>query len=285
MNRQCFLYGLIILIVGGNDLFGVHYNFINEPIDVVMPCHEKDVPTLDLCIDGIRKNIKNVNRIIVISNRRLTNKAEWFDEKLFPFDKTSIAHEIFRNNPIKAHQLLRDPKTRVGWIFKQIVNLYSWCVIPNVSSNILVIDTDTIFLRPVEFLDASGAGLYNPGTENHRPYFEHGARLIPGFKKMFNQYSGISHHLLFQRAVMEDLHRVISETHGVEPWRAICRCIDPKEVPGSCMADYELYFNFVFARTNQVKIRHLKWANVAGLDIRYYIANQYDYVSCHSYMR
>lgn len=276
---------LLITVILHLSLYGTTYDLKYEPIDVVMPCHEKDIDTLDACIAGIRANISNVNRVIIVSDRRLTDKAEWFDESQFPFSKWDLALEIFNGDQQKALEFVRAPNTRVGWIFKQMVNLYSAFVVPGVSSNILVIDADTIFLRPVSFLNELGGGLYNPGTENHRPYFDHGARLIPGFKKVFTKYSGISHHLLFQRAILEDLHTTIIKTHGLEPWKAICRCIDHKELYASCMADYELYFNFAFERTNQIEIRTLKWANVAGLDIRNYVANGFDYVSCHTYMR
>ena len=36
-------------------------------IDVVIPAHEKDIDTLDVCIDAIRANVKDVRRIIVAS--------------------------------------------------------------------------------------------------------------------------------------------------------------------------------------------------------------------------
>ncbi len=64
-----------------------HYNLSNDPIDVVIPCTNKDKKTLDLCIDGIRKYGKNIRRVIVVSSKPLTDKAEFFDEKLYPFFK------------------------------------------------------------------------------------------------------------------------------------------------------------------------------------------------------
>ena len=54
-------------------------------IDVVIPAHKKDLATLEYAIDGIRKNIADVRRIIVVSKEKYTDKAEWFDEALYPF--------------------------------------------------------------------------------------------------------------------------------------------------------------------------------------------------------
>ena len=52
-------------------------------IDVVIPSHWKDADTLDLCIDGIRNNVKDVGRIIVVSKDKMTDNAEFYDERDF----------------------------------------------------------------------------------------------------------------------------------------------------------------------------------------------------------
>lgn len=277
-------YSLILFcLLSQAPLLGFEFTF--EPIDAVIPCHEKDRVTIDLVVEGIHKNVKNIRRIIVVSSERYTNAAEWFDERNFPFDKPNIAYEIFQNEE-QALDFLNSPQTRVGWIYQQFLKFYSSFVIPDISSNVLVVDADTIFLRPVEFQDPqTGAGLYNPGTENHRPYFEHLARVLPSFRKVFPQYSGISHHMLFQRSVMEELYAEIVKVHNKEPWKVFCEKIDQRELYRSCMCiEYELYFNFVFARSDQVKIRHFKWANVPFYRFNLLRNTGYDYLSCHSYM-
>ena len=73
-------------------LHSTTYSVTNDAIDVVIPCTDKDLDTLDLCIDGIRNNCQQIRRIITISDRRLTEKAEWIDEKQFPFSKENIAY-------------------------------------------------------------------------------------------------------------------------------------------------------------------------------------------------
>ncbi len=261
------------------------FTFTFDPIDVVIPCHKKDLITLDLVIDGARKNIKNIGRVIVVSSERLTDKAEWFDERQYPFTKESIAYEIFKDKK-KADNFLNSPKTRIGWIYQQFLKSYSIFVIPDISSNVLILDADTIFLRPIEFQDPiTGAGLYNPGTENEIQYFEHLERVLPGFRKVFPQYSGISHHMLIQKSVMEALYAEIIKAHNKEPWKVFCAMIDMNYLYTSCMCiEYELYFNFVFSRSNLVKIRHLKWHNIPFREFRMLKNNEYDYLSCHAWM-
>lgn len=271
----------------------IKYPLTNEPIDVVIPAVDKDIPTLELCIEGIRKYGENIRRIIVVSSKQLTDKAEWFDEKSFQFTKRDIALEIFGGNVQQAEKFLASPISRAGWIFAQCLKMYAIFVIPGISPNVLIIDSDTIFLRPVKFLNERNGGLYNPGTEYHMPYFQHMQRLLPGLRRVFHQHSGITHHIVFQRSIMEDLFSMISHHHKTDMWRAMCRCIDHRHLHGATVndygspcADYEIYFNFAFDRTDQVEIRPLRWENVGDTNaIPKFQAEGYHQISCHAHLR
>ncbi len=265
------------------------YILSSEPIDVIFVCHAKDARTLNLAIDGIKKNGQNVRRVIVISSEKLTDQAEWFDEALFPFTKEILALEIFKGSEQEANDLVAKPnpsglvakRPRIGWIYQQLLKLYAPFVVPGISSNVLAVDADTVFLRPVAFINEQGQSLFNTGKECHVPYFKHAARLLPGFKRQYMQHSGVCHHMLFQRSILEDLFTVISSVHKTEVWRAICRCIDLKELHKCALSEYEIYFNFAFARTEQVKVRPLSWKNIQYGDISKPLLGGLDYVSCH----
>lgn len=260
-----------------------------EPIDVIFVCHVKDARTLNLAIDGIKKNGQNVRRVIVISSEKLTDQAEWFNEAFFPFTKEILALEIFKGSEQEANDFIAKPNSsglvakrpRIGWIYQQLLKLYAPFVVPGISSNVLAVDADTVFLRPVAFINEQRQSLFNTGKECHVPYFKHAARLLPGFKRQYVQHSGICHHMLFQRPVLEDLFTVISTVHATEPWRAICRCIDLKELHKCALSEYEIYFNFAFARTEQVKVRALQWKNIQFEDFSPGRYKGLDYVSCH----
>lgn len=268
-------------------LFSSHciYAQNSEPIDVVIPCHEKDVRTLELVIDGIQKNIKNVRRIIVISKRRLTSSVEWFDEANYPFNRNMMLNIIFNGNVLKIKTYQRTKGQRTGWIFQQLLKLYAPFIIPDISSNVLVVDADTIFLKPVEFIDAEGFALYAFGDEFHKPYFDHAQRLLPEFKKLFPECSGICHHMLFQRATIEELFQEIQKVHNCEPWVALCKCIDHNELLFSALSEYEIYFNYVFLKAKKVKIRRLNWINVFSKEQIARCRHQnFDFVSWHNYL-
>lgn len=263
----------------------VEYLFDKDPIDVVIPCHEKDRGKLPLVIDSVKKNVIGLRNIIVVSAYPYTDQAAWFNEANFPFNQETIALAVFHENVTAALQYLEHPKSRIGWILQQLLKLYAPLVIPGISSNVLIVDADTIFLRPIQFLDESGAALFNTGSEHHLPYFEHAQKVLPGLRRVFNCYSGISHHMLFQRCIIEDLLTMIENIHGYAAWKVLCHYVQIKE--SSCMSEYEIYFNFAFLRTDQMKIRRLKWFNGFEQmldDIEEFRRRNYDYVSFHTYI-
>jgi hypothetical protein len=267
----------------------VRYAFSTEPIDVVIPCHPKDALQLDRCIASIRQHVQNLRRVIVVSSSPCTDKAEWVDEKIFPFSKEDVAREIF-GSVEAAHYQINKPRSRVGWLYQQFLKLYAPFSIPDISSNVLIVDADVVFLQSMQFMDRYGAGVYAVGSEFNPDYFHHAGRVLPELKKRkYASYSGVVHHMLFQRPVLEDLFSMIQQRHSLEPWVAIARTIPLNEennVAVSAMSEYEIYFNFVFSRTDQVKIRHVRWTNAFSSEhksLDYYIREGYAYVAIHAW--
>lgn len=250
-------------------------------IDVVIPAHKKDLDTLNYCIEGVRKNVKDVRRIIVISKERYTDRAEWFDEALFPFSYQEIG-EIIGGN--------------VGWNFQQLLKLYSPLAIPGISENVLVVDSDTVFFRKVEFFSVDGLPLYNLSKDQdlekspfHQMSFRHIARIFPEIAEKlpenFKNVSGICHHMLFQKCIIEELFKRVEEIDGSgDPFYKIFL---KKSETSSGVAEYNLYFYFLVSlHPNQYKIRILRYKNTANFSLwKYRFRPKYHYCSFHSYMR
>jgi hypothetical protein len=284
MNR--FLFLIVAFCAGISPVLAAmtFFSLSNHPIDVVIPSVEKDLLTLDLCIQGIRENGANIRRIIVVSKRRLTDKAEWFCEANYPFSFQDVATALAKNNP-ELIELLTEKRGKVGWYYQQLLKLYAPLIIPDISPNVLILDSDAIFLNPVSFLNPKNGGMYNPGTEYHTPYFQHAALLIPGFYKYFLRYSGISHHMIFQKTVIESLLQEVEGHHAAPFWQIFCHLVNPESIFAGA-SEYEIYFNYVFAHTNQVSIRPLKWKNIHKLsEIRKWKKQGMHYVCLHSYDR
>ncbi len=259
-----------------------------EPIiDVVIPCHEKDLAMLPLVINGIKTNGKNVRRVIVVSAKKLGNFAEWFSEQDYPFCKQDLAHHIFYLHA-QAHEFIKSHPSKLCWVFQQLLKLYAPFVIPDIAPNVLVLDADTIFINKTEFIDHGNHALYDARDEYLGPYFLHAWELVPRLEKMFAAYSGIAHHMLFQKNVLQNLFNVVEEHHKKPFWQAFCACINKFSIYCEpCASEYEIYFNFVFQRyAHQARIRKLHWENmrfdhVPIKEIAYYKKLGYHCISCH----
>ncbi len=250
-------------------------------IDVVIPAHKKDLDTLIHCIDGIRKNVAAVRRIIVISKEKYTDKAEWFDESLFPFSYQEIASIVGGD---------------VGWHLQQLLKLYSPLVVPNISENVLVVDADTVFLRKVEFFSDAGLPLYNlskdlnlESSDFHQITFKHIVKILPEIGEKlpqeFKNISGICHHMLFQKHVIEELFAKVESQDGTgDPFYKVFLKNRQRSFG---VAEYNLYFYFLVSLHPQdYKIRILRYKNTADFNLwKYRWRSKYDYCSFHSYMR
>ncbi len=250
-------------------------------IDVVIPAHEKDLETLNHCIAGIRRNIADVRRIIVISKQKYTDKAEWFDEALFPFTYREIGEMV---------------NGGTGWHFQQLLKLYSPLVIPDISENVLIIDSDTVFLRKVKFFSPDGLPFYNlskdlnlENSDFHQVTFKHILKILPeieqNFPEQFRNISGICHHMLFQKHLIQELFsRVESHDPQGDPFYKVF-LKNSERAYG--VAEYNLYFYFLVSlHPKEYQIRVMRYKNTCDFRVwKYRWRKKYHYCSFHSYMR
>ncbi len=222
-------------------------------IDVIIPSHWKDIDTLDLCIEGIRNRVKDVRRIIVVSKDKMTDNAEHFPESAFPFSLEDVG------DIVGIHR-------KTCKYFGGTLQITAPCVIPDLTKNILTCDADHIFLRETEFVNDKGIALYNvsydiPKTISSHPYLEHCEKLIPGLTKQ-TEYSGVCHHILFQKDILQEIFDKVQQRYKMPFWRANLNVtLQPykslthpsqtkngKPVHADCpllITTYEFYFNYV----------------------------------------
>lgn len=218
-----------------------------------------------------------------MAERRLSENAEHLAETVFPFNKEKIAFRIQEEEDTGKY--IQNPNNRSGWILQQLFKFYSPLIVPDISPNVLVLDADTIFLKPVSFLNPLNGAYFTESGELHEPYFRHAERLIPGFQKVLT-HSAVAHHMLLQKPAVLDLFAYTEAFHKKPFWQTYCDCIDPKMRFGSPCSEYEIYANFVCLRSAQFEVRSLKWRNSREPDnLTQYRDIGYDFISCHAYLR
>lgn len=280
-------------------------------IDAVIPAHPKDLETLEYCIKSIKKNVKNIRRIIVVSKSKLTDNAEWFDEALYPFSYPEVAKLVNNIN--------------VGWNYQQLLKLYAPLTIPDISDNVLIVDADTVFYKKISFFDKNNRALYNLAKDQnlHASEFqintlEHIKKIIyqvsdlipelfddsqknnPQRSQIFSQKlnfldnkqkslalnleSGICHHMLMQKKVILSLFSTIENNFKNQKFYEIFL---QNRQNSHGVAEYNLYFYFLISHfPNDYAIRLLDYKNTAKFQpIFENIRKKYHYCSYHSYMR
>lgn len=247
--------------------------------DVVIPLGPHDTHKIHRQLEATLKNVQGLQTIYVITS---------LHDALDPIEGVVVIHENkfpFGLQDVAQHL---SPSKRNGWYLQQLLKMYAGIVIPALTgkpmNRYLIIDADTVFLRPVSFVDADGRSLYNWSDENEDSYFEHMKRLHPELKRSKSSKSGICHHMMIDTALMQKLMDKVEkhDGRGKAFWQIFLEKIDPKHYEGSGASEYEIYFHYVFNyHPESVALRRLEWANHHA-KFKFEEAGQsLDYVSMH----
>ena len=244
--------------------------------DIVINVGPNDVTIIEQQIHYTLRNIVGYRNVYIITQSAhvahlstLMPSCIVHDEVIFPFR--------FKDMSINAGV---PESSRNGWYLQQLLKLYAGLVIPGILERWLVIDADTFFLRPTEFIQDDKC-IYANGTEYHRPYFAHISKLLPEITRI-RPISGICHHMMLEKQFIQDLFARVEALHQKPFWQAFLTCIDPREYRYSGASEYELYFNYMLLyNSNAITLRQLSWANVKSLDLDL----PHNYISYHWYTR
>ena len=236
--------------------------------DIVIPVGPNDSSIIARQLEYTKKNVIGYRNIYLVAYdpTLLIEGCTAIPETMFPFSIETIAS-------------LHGKMDRNGWYLQQLLKLYAGLVIPGILERYLVIDSDTFFLKPTTFV-ADGKCLYNYGTEHHRPYFEHMARLDRRFTKQIADKSGICHHMIFETKYVKEIMDIVEENHKDAFYKVFLSTVT--DIPYSGASEYELYFNYMVRQhPDQITIRALSWKNTSQLEV----TSNYDYISYHWYAR
>jgi len=242
--------------------------------DIVIPVGPNDIDILNDQVEYTKKNIIGYRNIYIIAFKDdlKIDDCIIISEKIFPFNMNDIINYI------------GDTKKK-GWYLQQLIKLYAGSVIPNILQRYLVIDCDTFFLKPTKFINDQDKCLYNVGIEYHLPYFEHMKRLHPSLNRMYNEYSGICHHMMYEQKYLNEIFNLIENFHNDIFWKIFMKLVDKYYWNSEGASEYELYFNYILKyHPNDIEIRLLKWNNNEKYSMIKH-NKYYDYCSYHWYKR
>jgi hypothetical protein len=284
--------------------------------DIVISSCKKDQFILQKAIESIKKYVINFRRIIVVSSEKLTNivGVEWFDEKNYPFNIKDIYDNMYNLAPEETR------RRKVSYI-NQLIKLYAHKVIPNLTDNILIYDSDIIFIKKTYFFD-NDIPLYGNRIvkleKGYINYLNHHLKLNKNFdflnnievnknlKKKGLFCSGICHHIIYNKYIIEEIINLIEKQHNQIFWKYYLNIIDTRDKnkynhiePANC----ELYYNYVVSFHNdKVKIRNITWKEKPAkskssnniiinydkqfvIDKKISLQEGHNYIAYHSYNR
>lgn len=256
-------------------LLNIDVNFRKEicndiPLDIYIPISLKDLISLEKVILNAKKYIKHpINEIYVVAApeskiiQACNNQDVTFvDEKIvLGYDKNSLNYKVNDTN-------------RAGWLFQQLLKLGADKIVK--TENFLILDADTIFIKPKVFF-FKGKLILDQSEERHEVYHNVYQELLK--RPTSNLLSFITHYMIFNKEHLRSLKMEIESIHKKKWDQAIISCVNYNELSG--FSEYELYGNYLSEiRPNKFKREY--WFNTTAVMEIYptYIKT----VSFHSYL-
>jgi hypothetical protein len=245
-------------------------------MDVVITFHPKDSDTLENCLFGLINNVKNVRNIYLVTSDEPNisgyENLFWIPENKYPFTHQDVKDVL---------NLCEREKNRTGWYYQQVLKLYTHIVIPTLSEYFLILDSDLIFTKPIQFF-YNGKPAY---TYGHEPllkcYLDQVFKVLPNLDMNKIKYAGIAHHMIFNKTILNELYELVEKIHQMDFWKAFLKCRSSDESCGC--SEYELYFHYINQyHSNEIYLRKLTMTESNTVKI---INFDYDMVGCHSYLR
>lgn len=217
-------------------------------IDILIPAIEKDIRTLPLVVEGVRKNVfQKIQNIYVISNSEIIKKlcydidCDFINEdNVLPIRKCDIDYKV-------------NGKDRSGWIFQQFLKLYGDSICE--SENFLVIDADTVLIRPTVFNTANITTFFY-SDEFNVTYFRCLEKIFHQKPTSFRSY--VSHMMLFNREVLYGFRKQIENIHEKSWYDAILESMEKNHI--AAFSEFESYGNY-FRQKWPYAISHRYWHN------------------------
>ena len=155
-----------------------------------------------------------------------TERVIFVDEKSFPLKFESVADVMLDSVAQVGKYPLKKGKSqfesfmwsKLGWFFQQVVKIYAGEFLG--LEDFVVLDSDLVFFRDIKFKnDSIGRYNYAYSSQWHASY-RATMKLILGIDHTPGPYySGICHHMVMVKKVIDDMKERVLALHGVPMWQ------------------------------------------------------------------
>ncbi len=209
----------------------------NVPVSVLIPLAAKDLEQAALALQSIRKFVSHpIENIYIVGQNDDQIRSFCHQNATIYINEEDILPESIKNLTYEIAG-----KSQNGWIRQQIIKLTSFAYID--AKTILVHDADTIFVRPISFMDKDERQLLFTSDEYLKSYHRMTEKLLgptPRYPRSF-----IAHGMLFQRDLMAALHNTIQINCGMGLVDAVITHLALND--GAALSEYEVYGNYLYS--------------------------------------
>jgi hypothetical protein len=145
---------------------------------------------------------------------------------------------------------------RSGWVIQQILKVRF--VGNSKSAGVLIVDSDTLLLRPRFWFSLDGSQSLMPTWEYHTPYYVFLNKV--GISSLRPKYTFVSHHMLMQPEILRKALAAANWNSDSDLIEAILRDSNENEDSPFCI-EYELYAQYLI-RSHIEKVKLDKWCNI-----------------------
>ena len=146
---------------------------------------------------------------------------------------------------------------RNTWVLQQLLKVRG--VLTSKSDAVLILDSDTVLLRPRPWFSPAGHQILMPSMEYNDSYYQFLAKL--NISELVPQYSFISHHMLMQPKILSNLLNSLDLLEIEKFITYICDNANTKVQSPICI-EYELYGQHLF-KTEPKGYFLERWSNIS----------------------
>lgn len=239
-------------------------------VDVVITSHPKDYEILSHCVNSVVQYVPKVRRIYIISPHSIEgNGIIHVPETKFPFSREDVYNTLKTPNK----------EDLTHWYLQQLLKIYSFQVIPELSENILIIDSDVVLLKEHRLFDGTNPIFAVSDEMVLDKYAEHMKRLHDSFDIHTSQ-SGVTDYQVWNKHVWKEMIEKVEKKHNKPFWKVFLeKCVTAQDA-----SEYEMYFQYFIGRYdyNVVSRKTLRTNELSNLTK--FKEDGYDSVSLHRWI-
>ncbi len=219
------------------------------PVDVVIPLGSNDLDVVRLCVQGIRRFVAHpINRIVVVTGN-VAAAADILKDR----DVELIDEAVW----VRQMKLPDDVR---GGVLQQLLKLHARHHVA--TDHYLVVDADTVFLRPRIF-EHRGRHILRYTDSFERAYYRTLDAFLPHVPRF--PVSFVAHHMFLSRDLLDRFIHSWERNCG-SSWTAVAIAADREQ--RCALSEYELYANQLLAeRREQVLLEFWSGVNVRDVPV------------------